>query len=98
MTIRRVDPMSAARLVGTLYALLGFLVGAGVTAAATLFSTYFGPAYQPGWGSWRMLFGAGAILGMPVLYGAIGFLGALLLTALYNWLAGLVGGIVVDVE
>ncbi len=48
MTIRRVDPMSAAKIAGSLYAVLGFVVGAAISAFSTLLSAFAGPAFQLG--------------------------------------------------
>jgi hypothetical protein len=38
-------------------------------------------------------YGVGAIVVLPIVYGGIGFVGMLIITSLYNWAAGLVGGI-----
>jgi hypothetical protein len=94
MVLRRIEPMSCARISGILYALLGLVVGTGVS----LFSTFAGvvsrhPERAPG-----MLFGAGAILVLPVLYGIMGFVTSLVGAWLYNVLAGAVGGIEVDLR
>jgi hypothetical protein len=96
MTIRRVDPMSAAKIAGSLYAVLGFVVGAAISAFSTLLSAFAGPAFQLGGGPWRMMFGGAAIVGVPIACGVAAFLCALAGAALYNWLAGLVGGIVIE--
>ena len=44
------------------------------------------------------LLGAGAIIVFPICYGLIGFVGTLIVAALYNVLANMVGGIEMDVE
>lgn len=96
MVIKRVGPISCAKIAGTLYAILGIVVGgvfslvaaAGVFAAADAADT---PAFP-------MMFGAAAIVVFPVLYGVLGFVMALIGAWLYNVLAGLVGGIELDLQ
>ncbi len=96
MIIKRVGPLSFARIGGTLYALLGLLGGvvfAVVAAASGLVSRGQGTSTP-----WDMGLGLGAVVLFPVLYGAIGFVGCLLCAWFYNMLAGLVGGIEIDVQ
>ncbi len=45
-----------------------------------------------------LVFGAGAIIFLPVLYGVIGFLFSLIGAALYNVVAGMVGGVEVELQ
>jgi len=42
--------------------------------------------------------GVGAIIVAPIMYACFGFIGALIGAALYNVVAGIVGGIELDVE
>lgn len=96
MIVKRVGPLSFARIGGTLYALLGLLGGvvfAMVTAASGLVSRGHDTSTP-----WGMGLGLGAVVLFPILYGAIGFVGCLLCAWLYNVLAGLVGGIEIEVQ
>jgi hypothetical protein len=43
-----------------------------------------------------MLFGAGAIVILPICYAAFGFIMTLIMTALFNVIVGITGGIEVD--
>lgn len=45
-----------------------------------------------------MIFGASAVVLLPILYGCLGFLMTLLGAALYNVVARMVGGIQIDVS
>ncbi|HTI37953.1 MAG TPA: hypothetical protein VL484_10360 [Vicinamibacterales bacterium] len=99
MTIKHIDVLSVARIAAVVYAALGFigglifacisLLGVGVTAAqhdgqlAAFFS---------------LLFGVGAIIALPILYGVFGFIGAAITTWLFNVAAGIAGGIRIQVE
>ncbi|HTG89530.1 MAG TPA: hypothetical protein VL914_05020 [Vicinamibacterales bacterium] len=95
MVIKRVGPLSCAKLSGTLYALIGLLVGgifsmiamAGGAAADNTFGRGMGAAI-----------GVGAIVLFPILYGCMGFVATLIGAWLYNIVAGMVGGIELDVQ
>jgi hypothetical protein len=45
-----------------------------------------------------MLFGVGAIIILPIFYGALTFVFALIGAALYNAVAGWVGGVEMDLQ
>jgi hypothetical protein len=42
--------------------------------------------------------GVGAIVFFPILYGVMGFIATLIMAALYNVIAGAVGGVEMDVR
>jgi hypothetical protein len=99
MVIRRIGVGSVAKIAGLLYAVAGFLmgacfallamVGAGIGAASSDEST-------PLW--LAPLFGVGAIVSLPILYGLLGALFAALGALIYNVVAGMVGGVQLEVE
>ncbi len=96
--IRRVGVLSVAKLQGALYALIGLIFGA-VFALISLFGTALGSAMSGGSNSnplFGAFFGVGAIILFPILYGVLGFVGGLLVAALYNLVAGIVGGVEVE--
>jgi len=93
MVIRRVNPFSVAKIMGILYGLMGLLFGGFIS----LFS-FVGSAFAPKEsGAMGLLFGVGAIIALPIFYGVIGFVMTLIGAALYNLIAGWVGGIEIDV-
>jgi hypothetical protein len=49
-------------------------------------------------GMFGAMLGVGAIVVFPILYGCMGFLGSLIVAWLYNLLAGMVGGIELDIK
>jgi hypothetical protein len=81
--IRRFGVLQTAKVVGVLYALLGL-----VFVPVLLFMSMVAPK-QGG-------MGPGLALAMPILYGVLGFVFAALSCAIYNFVAGLVGGIEVE--
>ena len=91
MVINRVGPLSAAKVVGLLYTIVGLAMGA-------IFSLVSLAGVGPGRGDAGPLFGAAAIVFFPVAYGVVGFLMTLVITWLYNGLARLVGGVEVDLR
>lgn len=94
MVIRRIGPVSAAKIAGVLYAMMGFVFG-GIFSLLSIVTGAFAPnqAGFPG-----MIFGAAAIIVLPIFYGILGFVMTLIMAALYNLIAGWVGGIEVDVD
>ena len=94
MILRRVGPLSCARISGLLYGLMGLLFG----AAVSLISLFGGLAAGGGNQGYQMLFGTAAIIVLPIVYGGLGFVGSLIGAALYNWLAKMVGGIELDLQ
>jgi hypothetical protein len=96
MTITRVGPLSVAKVAGLLYVVIGLIAGcvlsvfamAGGLAASAANTEYAGPM--------AALFGVGAIVILPIFYGVLGFIGSLIMAALFNVAAGMVGGIEVD--
>jgi len=96
MIVKRVVPLSAAKMVGVLNMLFGLLFGAlislvsilgGAIGAATDDNQFAG-----------MLFGAGAIIILPIFYGVFGFVTTLIGAALYNVVASMVGGVELEVQ
>jgi hypothetical protein len=69
MVIKRIGPMSVAKITGTLYAVMGLVVGAFFSLLA---AGGFGPndSDLSGFG---MVLGTGAVVVFPILYGCIGF-------------------------
>jgi hypothetical protein len=94
MVIKRFRPISCAKILGVIYAIFGLL--AGIAFSLVSMSGAFGSAGPrvPG----GALFGTFAIVFLPIAYGVIGFIAALIGCWLYNILAGIVGGMEVDIE
>ena len=95
MVLKRIGPFSVAKMAATLYAILGLAIGA-VFSLLSMVGLAAGPSEMPAIAG--MLFGVGAVLWLPLFYGAAGFVVALIGAALYNVFANLVGGIELQLE
>ena len=98
MIVRRIEPLSLARIAAVLYGALGLVIGAVVTLFALVGSSLVAASERTPLPFVGLLFGAGAIVLLPVLYGCLGFVGGLVWSALFNLAARLAGGLVVEVE
>jgi hypothetical protein len=95
MIVKRVGPISCAKIAGTLYAILGLFIGGIFSLIALAGGFASNTSQSAGLG---VLIGAGAIIAAPIFYGAMGFVTSLIGAWLYNMLAGVVGGIQLDVQ
>jgi hypothetical protein len=83
--IRRFGVGQTAKVIGLLYALMGL-----VLVPIVLIASMYSPN-KPG-------FGPGFALILPIMYGVLGFIFTALGCAVYNFVAGLVGGIEVELD
>jgi hypothetical protein len=94
--IRRFDILSVGVTLGVLYAVIGLLGG----ALFSLFAVVAGgmasrseTQLPPFFG---MLFGVGAVIVFPIIYGMIGLVFGMIAAAVYNVVARLTGGIKIE--
>lgn len=102
MIVKRIGVWSAAKISGLLYGGMGLifgaifglfsLVGMGIATVAAGQSEGAGEAF------FGMLFGAGAVLLMPLFYGFMGLVVGAITALIYNLVARLVGGLELQVE
>jgi hypothetical protein len=93
MVITRVKPMSCAKIFGTVYAVLGLLVGAIATLVMTTIGRVMPEEASEMGAMFGAFLGAGAIIILPICYGLVGFIGGAIGAVAYNVVAGWVGGI-----
>ena len=98
MVLKSIGVMSAAKVVGVLYAVMGLLMGVMFGAIFSLIPAMSGPEGQdvPRW--LAPMFGFGAIIFMPIIYGIGGFIGGAIAALIYNGLAGVIGGLELRLE
>ena len=95
MIVKRIGPMSFAKVTGMLYALLGLCFGAVFSLIALVGTAVDPNRGLPGFG---VFFGVAAIIVLPIFYGVIGFVFSLIGAGFYNLVAGWVGGVEMDVQ
>jgi hypothetical protein len=95
MIVKRIGPLSFAKIGATLYAIMGLIAGCilSLISLAGGFANETSPI--PGFGA---IFGVGAVVLLPLLYGCLGFVFTLFVASIYNVVARLVGGIELDVQ
>jgi hypothetical protein len=95
MVIRRIGVLSAAKLYAAISFAMGLIFGVFV-ALGSLLGMSFGDPDTPA--IIGMMFGVGAVVLLPLFYGAMGFVFGAIGAALYNLFAGLVGGLEVETQ
>jgi hypothetical protein len=99
MIVKKVSPLSVAKVAGILYALIGLCFGALFSLFAMIWRASLSISNTPDLpGFPAFLFGTGAIVIFPVFYGVMGFVFALIGAALYNVVSGWVGGIELEIQ
>jgi hypothetical protein len=94
MIVRRIEPFSAAKVGGMLYAILGLIAAVLIT----LFSSAIGGMMGTSGAGMGAMFGIGSIILFPILYGICGFILTLIMSVVYNAAAKFVGGIEIQVD
>lgn len=98
MTITRFHVGSVAKVFAAVHAGIGLIFGLCLAAVSMLGSglaTALGD--DSGAGSFiGAFFGVGAVIVLPLLYGFFGLIGGAIGAALYNMVAGFVGGIEIE--
>jgi hypothetical protein len=95
MILKKVGVLSCAKMFGAVYAALGLVIGVCV-AIFSLLGSAFGATKQAG--AFGVIFGVGAVIFLPILYGVLGFLGGALCAFLYNVISDALGGIELELE
>ncbi len=96
MILNRIGVLSVARMLGALYAGIGLILGVFFSLASALgglAASMAANTEEAAGALIAILFGVGAIIFVPVMYGMMGFLAGALMASFYNLLAGVFGGI-----
>jgi len=88
------EPLSAAKITGITYIVLGLIMGAFYAVLGMNMPQDVADS-MPIMG---LMFGWSALFWMPLFYGIMGFLIGFVGALFYNWLAARVGGIVMTLE
>ncbi len=100
MIIKRVGVLKAATIQACVMGLFGLVAGVFVLLFGTLAGSLIGAAANNGGGGagLGMIGGIGAVIFLPIMYGVFGFIAGAIGAAIYNLVAGWVGGLEIEVE
>jgi hypothetical protein len=92
--VKRVRPLSLGKMFGAIYGVMGLIAGGAITIFSIL-----GKSLSTTEGDFGgSMFGVGAIILVPLIYGVMGFVLGVISGWLYNIAAKLVGGVEVEIE
>ncbi|MCH9651622.1 MAG: DUF3566 domain-containing protein [Deltaproteobacteria bacterium] len=98
MELRRIDPLSCAKVTGILYGAMGLLIG-GIFSLISVMGGVLGSGDSGSLGGLEgLIVGAGAVIFLPIFYGVLGAVFSALGAFLYNLVARNFGGIEVDLS
>lgn len=98
MVVKRVGPLSAAKVAAVINAIFGLVIG-GFVSLFGMAGALAGGGDDSGVGAGILgMLGVGAIVMLPIFYACIGFVGTLIGAMLYNVVAPIVGGVEVDLQ
>ncbi len=92
--ITKIGVLSLGKVCGAIYGIIGIIFGALTTLASLGTGSIMG--HEGVFAS--LLFGVGAIITVPILYGFLGFIGGIIVALVYNAAAGFIGGLEIEVE
>ncbi|WMW23059.1 hypothetical protein RE476_04305 [Methanolobus mangrovi] len=92
--INRVGVFSLGKILAAVYGILGLIFGALITLMSLGMGSIMGSQ-----GAFAgIMFGAGAIIALPIFYGIMGFIGGVIVALIFNAATGIIGGLEIDVE
>ena len=98
MVVRRVRPLSLGKILGAMYVTIGLVAGLIISTVSVLGFAIGSVAAPDQLGNMvGLLFGVGAVVFIPLVYGTLGFVGGLIAALVYNLIAGVVGGLEIEV-
>ena len=97
MVLKSIGVFSCARMMGALYAVVGLIAGAFL-ALWSLLSAGIAVSQSDLAGLFGLLFGVGSIFFLPIMYGIMGFIGGAIMAFVYNLVAGIAGGVELELE
>jgi hypothetical protein len=102
LRIRKLGILSVAKIQAVMMFVIGLLIGVLYGLIVIIYSL-FGAGIVGGdaalvIGGGGVVLGIGLMIGIPIMYGLIGFIAGALSALIYNIFAGMVGGIEMEVE
>ena len=97
MVLKRIGVLSCGKVMGTCYAAMGLILGA-IFALISLAGVAMPQPPNAAGPPMPFFFGGAAVIILPIVYGIGGFIGGIILAAIYNLVAGVVGGLELNLE
>lgn len=97
MTIKKIGVISLGKTMGAFYGGLGLIFGLIITLFA-LMGAAIGAAGGNNDAFLGMFFGVGAVIIVPLLYGAFGFIGGVITAFVFNLVSSCTGGLEIEVD
>lgn len=96
LRIRKIDILSAGKVVGIIYLIIGIFAGLFLSIAPRMGYGMMNAGYSSAFGS--MMYGGAGIILFPILYGVGGFLAGIISAFLYNIIVGWIGPIIIETD
>ena len=96
MVIKRIGVLKAGIFQACFMALLGLVIGGCMLLFGSMLGSLFSAANEPGIGALGVGMGIGMVIFLPIMYGVFWFIAGVVGAAIYNLVAGIVGGIEID--
>ena len=93
--IKKIGALSLGKILGIMYAIMGLIFGGLITIAAVLGNTFFA---QENSNVGAIIFGLGAIIFIPIIYGFLGFILGIISAWIFNKAAKWVGGLEIELQ
>ena len=97
MELKRIGPVSAGKVLGVMYFVLGLIMGLIGVLFSLATSAYFGDFFGDS-SMFSMAFGFGSILILPFINAILGFIQGVITAWLYNLIARILGGIRLELQ
>ncbi|MFH1511202.1 MAG: DUF3566 domain-containing protein [Candidatus Woesearchaeota archaeon] len=88
-TVKSIGALSLAKIQGIVMAFFGLVIGIFVAALSEIGTVFGGPFFRLGYL---------AVIGLPIFYGAVGFVFGAVTALMYNAAAKLVGGLEIELD
>ena len=95
-TLKKIDPMSAAKVAAVLGIVWGLVVAIGVISGLGV-QQYMGRFYTA-FGAMLPVVGVVVLVTLPVAYAIAGFIGGFISAFVYNFVADKIGGVKIDLK
>lgn len=94
--IARLGVMSIAKIAAAVYATIAVIPGVFVVLGILVNMSTSGGFLSGRGPGFALLFGVGMVIGLPIVYGAMGFIFGALSAWVYNFVASKIGGVVIE--